>query len=357
MANPTFTRIVTEIRPNDSVLFYDYSEEEVSYRQRVMIDSGCVLSENVVLSDDQLTRTTTTTFRSYDDRKLLANDEILTAMNFKRVAHNRINFIKSSRKGYEGDDASLAMSADNLVARYSSNDYASININEQAEWKETNRSLGTQPFNIEGKLITVGKELLFVDHLAPVGNFTYDDTLKTIILGGDGYFSTQTIEYSTFADIDLIDKSFFISFIPAEDSFSERKYLMSKISADTGKGWCAYYEPDGSICLKISSNSSTQTYSTPAGLVNPNQLNTVGITASLNDNENSVRIFVNGQLKISGKHGVDNPNNFSLFCVGANNEGEGNLKGKLYAVRVYYRTLDNSEFDLLHRLFIRQLEN
>lgn len=356
MAKPTFTRIVTEVRKDISVPFYEYSEEEISYRQRVMMDSGNVLSETVEISEDQLTRTTTTTFVNYEARTLLSNDIDLTEINLRRTRYNRINFIRGSKKAYEGNDSSLAISGDNLVARYSSSDPACMTSTEKDIWKETNRTIGTQ-FNIEGEPITVGKELLYVSHLIPVGNFTYDENSESIVLDGGCYFTTDEIQYSTFADIELKEKSFFISFIPDLDSFSQRTYLISKLSTDSSKGWCLYYETDGSLNLEISSHSTKKTYSTTAGKIIAGKLNTVGITASLSDTEGSIKLFVNGQEHLSSKHGIDNPSNYSLLRVGTNDQGQGNFKGKLLGFRVYYRTLEVSEFDILHRLFAKQLEN
>lgn len=356
MAKTTVTQILIETRLDPSIPFYEHSESELAYKTSVTTATGRVISEEITVSENQLDRTTVTKFRSYDDRKVIFKDPNLTAINLRHRDHNIANGINVVRKSYDGDDATLAMNSDRLVARYSSSDSFCISADSKDTWKDTLGAIGVKVDKFTG-MHNGQYDLLNVSDLVPVGNFVFDDTNLTVSLDGTGYFVTQNSESSTFAAIDLIEKSFFVSCIPDADFFSEKRYLLSKFSEDTGKGWYLRCETDGSVCLHISGNSISKSYTTPPGVVVAGQLNTIGFTAHFSNMENTVKIFVNGKEQVSFYHGHDNSNDTNLLMVGSTGSDVENFKGILLGIRVYYRSLEESEFDTLHRLFENQLKN
>lgn len=356
MANTTVTQIITETRLDPSIPFYEHTEEEMAYKTNAMINSGRVLSEDITVSENQLDRITTTKFKSYDDRKEIFKDPGLVEINSRNIQHNRANAITVIRTSYDGDDASLATNSDRMVARYSSSDPFCITANDKEFWKDTLGAIGVKIDPVTGQH-NGHDELLDVSDLTPIGNFVFDDENKMIVLDGNCYFVTASARSSDFAEVNLIEKSFFISFIPDQDSFTGKRFLLSKFSKESEKGWYLCVEADGSVCLHISGDSTVKTYVTSAGDIIPGQLNTIGFTAHFSNLENTIKLFCNGSEKLSDSQGFDNTNNSNLLSVGSAGNNEENFKGKILGVRVYYRTLEESEFDVLHRLFVKQLEN
>ena len=352
----TVTQIITETRLDPSIPFYEHSAEEMTYKTSVMIDSGRVLSEEITVSENQLDRITVTKFKSYDDRKVIFKDAGLIDINSRNIQHNRANAITVVRTSYEGDDASLATNSDRMVARFSSSDPFCISATDKEHWKDTLGAIGVKIDPVTG-MHNGYDDLLEVSDLVPVGDFVFDDENKMVVLDGSGYFVTANLNTSEFSEINLIEKSFFVSFVPDQDSFTGKRYLLSKFSKDSGKGWYLCFEADGSICLQISGDSTSKTYVTPAGSVVPGQLNTVGFTAHFSNLENTVKIFCNGSEQISDSQGFDQSTNANLLTVGSGGNTEQSFMGKLLGIRVYYRTLEESEFNVLHRLFVKQLEN
>ena len=357
MAKPTFTQILIETRIDPSFPFYEHTESEISYKKSMMIDSGHVISEEISISDDLIDRTTITKFKSYEDRKIIFKDPGSMEINSRNIEYNRSHGITVLRKTYEGDDASLAISSDRIVARYSSNDPFCIAPEDTAVWKETLGAIGVKIDVVTGMHNGLQPNILDASDLHPVGDFVFDEDKNLIILDGTGYFVTRNLDSSNFADITVTEKTFFISIIPDHDSFTERRYLASKFSKDPSKGWYICYEPNGSVTLHISGDETSKTFTTPENLVIPGLLNTIGFTAHFSNIEDTVKIFVNGKEVLSSYQGNDITNNDNLLMVGSSGETKENLKGKLLGFRVYYRTLVESEFNILHRLFSIQLEN
>lgn len=356
MVNKTFTLILIETRPNLSLPFYSLTSNEVSFLNSLVTDTHNLISQEMSLSEDQLTRTTSLTFASFEDRKIVFQDPRYTELVKNRSEYNKIHMIEARTQSYEGNDSSLALDNIKLVARFSSNDAIGIDIDNLTSWTETLGIMGLR-FDPATGSRTEDSSFLLVDNFIPSSTqFTYDNNDKSIILDGTYYFKTEYVYASTFAEINQISKSFFIAVIPDIDSLNSKRCLMHKFDRQSNKGWVLNSNVDGSIELIIRTDNNSKTYITQQNVIIPGMLNTIGFSANLSNVQDSIRIFVNGQPSVSSYHGIDTLSDNNLLYIGSNGV-DSFFKGKLLGFRVYYRSLLNSEFDVLHRLFLQQLES
>jgi hypothetical protein len=319
-----------------------------------MLASGRVLSEEVFVSDDQLNRSTVTKFKSYADRKQIFQDSGFLAINSKKFQHDRENVIFLDMKTYEGDDSSLAISSRELVARYSSSDPFCVDQNNLTVWKETLSAMGAKiiPSNRMSNSIQI---LPTVDDLVSAsGEFSYDASDKTLVFQGSSYLKTSDISNSTFSNITQHVKSFFISIIP--NVSPEEQCLIYKFDPELNKGWYLSIDIDGSLSLTISSDTIIKTYKTEPNIMVLGELNTIGMSLRMSDEPDSIKLFVNGVEKVSSHHGQDTLLSNNLLFIGS--KGTSNFyRGKMLGFRVYYRNLIEREYDVLHRLFLKQLNS
>lgn len=88
--------IIVSTRPNTSIPFFEMPIEAQAHVQTTYIDTGKLTSVDVVLSDDQLTRTDTKTFS--DDAAVMAYrcDFELASVRNDRNSYNSSNGIISA---------------------------------------------------------------------------------------------------------------------------------------------------------------------------------------------------------------------------------------------------------------------
>jgi hypothetical protein len=95
-----------ETRPNTDVSFWSQNPEQQAYVESTYKNAGLLLSDEVSISEDQLTQTRTQTWaRVPGIVSTVRADESLTQQAAENIAHNQANGITRSSLQYEIIDA------------------------------------------------------------------------------------------------------------------------------------------------------------------------------------------------------------------------------------------------------------
>ena len=96
----SYTTSTITVRPNTNVPFWDYPDEVKAHIETNYVIPGLRLSVNKTFSDDQTTRTYTTTWKDRASYTTFLNDPIMLSCRTEIEAYNHSNDIFSFRENY-----------------------------------------------------------------------------------------------------------------------------------------------------------------------------------------------------------------------------------------------------------------
>ena len=106
-----------ETRPNTGVSFWFQNSEQQEYIDSTYKNAGLLLSDNIIVSDDQLTQTRTQTWaRVPGIVSTVRADESLLQQAAENIAHNQANGITRSTLQYQIIDANGTVLVSGVIA-------------------------------------------------------------------------------------------------------------------------------------------------------------------------------------------------------------------------------------------------